>query len=85
MNIPEAMDADSVRVWAGIIMDALRNPDKPRLMGHDWSFALLEHNMEFPDEVFNHPLVHDLRMWCMDMLCLGNMSCYRCLPYNAHG
>jgi hypothetical protein len=29
----DAMDADSVRVWAGIIMDALRNPDKPRPKG----------------------------------------------------
>jgi hypothetical protein len=40
------------------------------------SFALLEHDMELPDEVFNHPLMHDLRMWCIDMLCLGNVSFY---------
>jgi hypothetical protein len=29
----DAMDADSVRVWAGIIMDALRNPLRPRPKG----------------------------------------------------
>jgi hypothetical protein len=44
------------------------------------SFALLEHDMELPDEVFNHPLMYDLRMWCIDMLCLGNVrGCPPCL------
>jgi Delta6-protoilludene synthase len=38
------------------------------------SFALLEHDMELPDEVFNHPLIQDLRLWSTDMICLANAS-----------
>ncbi|KAH8817740.1 terpenoid synthase [Flagelloscypha sp. PMI_526] len=133
----DAMDADSVSVWADIIMDALRNPHKARPHGEPivgeitrsfWlnamkhlgptaqrrfietfdtytqavvvqasdrdhktyrgvesyfevrrdtigakpSYALLEHDMELPDEVFNHPSVSLLRDLSIDMIILGN-------------
>nr|8H72_A Chain A, Delta(6)-protoilludene synthase K435DRAFT_659367 [Dendrothele bispora CBS 962.96]8H72_B Chain B, Delta(6)-protoilludene synthase K435DRAFT_659367 [Dendrothele bispora CBS 962.96] len=136
----DAMDKNSVHVWVEIIMDALRNPTKPRpddepivgeisrtfwenaikclgptsqkrfietfetylyavivqaddrdhhvfrdvdsymvvrrdTIGAKPSFALLEHNMDLPDDVFNHPLLEDLRTWCIDMLILGNDLC----------
>ncbi|THH10180.1 hypothetical protein EW146_g8449 [Bondarzewia mesenterica] len=36
------------------------------------SFALLELGMDLPDEVINHPVVQDLSLWTIDMLCIGN-------------
>ncbi|CAA7261880.1 unnamed protein product [Cyclocybe aegerita] len=39
------------------------------------SFALLEHDMELPDDVFYHPLLEKLREWAIDMLILGNDLC----------
>ncbi|KAF9525604.1 terpenoid synthase [Crepidotus variabilis] len=39
------------------------------------SFALLEHDMELPEDVFNHPLLENLRTWAIDMLILGNDLC----------
>ena len=37
------------------------------------SFALLELGMDLPDEVINHPVIKDLSIWVIDMLCLGNV------------
>jgi len=39
------------------------------------SFAILELDMDLPDEVFNHPTLENLRMWVIDMLCIGNDIC----------
>ncbi len=38
------------------------------------SFALLEFDMQLPDEVINHPVIKELEKSCIDMLCLGNVS-----------
>lgn len=38
------------------------------------SFALLEADMNLPDEVINHPVIVDLSISCIDMLILGNVS-----------
>jgi hypothetical protein len=40
------------------------------------SFAILELDMDLPDEVFNHPTLENLRMWVIDMLCIGNVSLF---------
>lgn len=37
------------------------------------SFAILELEMELPDRVFNHPTLENLRLWVIDMLCIGNV------------
>ena len=37
------------------------------------SFALLELEMDLPDDVFNHPTLEKLRMLVVDMLCIGNV------------
>jgi len=37
------------------------------------SFALLELEMDLPDDVFNHPTLEKLRMLVIDMLCIGNV------------
>ena len=38
------------------------------------SFAILELEMDLPDDVFNHPILENLRLWVIDMLCIGNVS-----------
>lgn len=38
------------------------------------SFAILELEMELPDDVFNHPILESLRLWVIDMLCIGNVG-----------
>lgn len=38
------------------------------------SFAILELEMDLPDDVFSHPLLESLRLWVIDMLCIGNVS-----------
>lgn len=38
------------------------------------SFAILELEMDLPDEVFNHPVLENLRTWVIDMLCIGNVG-----------
>ena len=38
------------------------------------SFALMELEMDIPDEVFYHPTLESLRVWVIDMLCIGNVS-----------
>lgn len=40
------------------------------------SFAVLELEMDLPDEVFNHPTLENLRMWVIDMLCIGNVRLF---------
>ena len=37
------------------------------------SFAILELEMDLPDDVFNHPTLENLRTWVIDMLCIGNV------------
>jgi hypothetical protein len=37
------------------------------------SFAILELEMDIPDHVFNHPTLENLRLWVIDMLCIGNV------------
>jgi len=39
------------------------------------SFAILELEMDLPDDVFNHPTLENLRTWVIDMLCIGNDIC----------
>jgi len=39
------------------------------------SFAILELDMDLPDDVFNHPTLENLRTWVIDMLCIGNDIC----------
>ncbi|KAL7282972.1 terpenoid synthase [Trametes coccinea BRFM310] len=39
------------------------------------SFAILELDMDLPDEVFFHPMLVDLSTWAIDMLILGNDIC----------
>jgi hypothetical protein len=29
--------------------------------------------MDLPDDVFNHPTLENLRLWVIDMLCIGNV------------
>ena len=43
-------------------------------IGSKPSFAILELEMELPDDVFNHHILEDLRLWVTDMLCIGNVS-----------
>ena len=43
-------------------------------IGSKPSFAMLELEMELPDDVFNHPILENLRLWVTDMLCIGNVS-----------
>lgn len=38
------------------------------------SFALLELDMDLPDEVLAHPTIQSLSLATIDMLCLGNVS-----------
>lgn len=38
------------------------------------SFALLELDMDLPDEVLEHPAVVDLTTWAIDMIIIGNVS-----------
>lgn len=38
------------------------------------SFALMELELDIPDEVFHHPTLENLRLWVIDMLCIGNVS-----------
>lgn len=38
------------------------------------SFALLELDMDIPDEVFQNGAIQELTMATIDMLCLGNVS-----------
>lgn len=38
------------------------------------SFAILELEMELPDDVFNHPILENIRLWVIDMLCIGNVG-----------
>lgn len=38
------------------------------------SFAILELDMDLPDEVFHHPTLESLRVQVIDMLCIGNVS-----------
>lgn len=37
------------------------------------SFAILELDMDLPDDVFYHPTLENLRTWVIDMLCIGNV------------
>lgn len=37
------------------------------------SFAIMELEMDLSDEVFNHPTLQNLRLWAIDMLCIGNV------------
>jgi hypothetical protein len=38
------------------------------------SFALLELDMSLPDEVIYHPVIQELNVVTVDMLCIGNVS-----------
>ena len=38
------------------------------------SYALLEHDMSIPDDIFNHPTIVLLRDTSIDMIILGNVS-----------
>ena len=40
------------------------------------SFALLELEMDLPDEVIEHPIIQDLSILTIDMLHLGNVSVF---------
>ena len=37
------------------------------------SFALLELDMELPDEIMEHPAIVNLSTWAIDMLIIGNV------------
>ena len=43
------------------------------------SFALLELDMDLPEEIITHPVVEDLTTWAIDMIILGNVSHSLCL------
>ena len=38
------------------------------------SFALMEMDMNLPDESLGHPVVVDLTTWAIDMIIIGNVS-----------
>jgi hypothetical protein len=38
------------------------------------SFALLELDMSLPDEVFHHPVIQELTVVTINMICIGNVS-----------
>lgn len=38
------------------------------------SYAMLELEMDIPDDVFNHPTLESLRVWSTDMICIANVS-----------
>jgi hypothetical protein len=38
------------------------------------SFTLLEFTMDIPDEVMQHPVIHELSIGCIDMLIIQNVS-----------
>ena len=44
------------------------------------SFAILELEMDLPDDVFNHPILEKLRVLVIDMLCIGNVRIKFCAP-----
>ena len=44
------------------------------------SFAILELEMDLPDDVFNHPILEKLRVLVIDMLCIGNVRVKFCAP-----
>ncbi|KAF9067338.1 terpenoid synthase [Rhodocollybia butyracea] len=41
-------------------------------IGAKSSFALLEFTMDIPDEVMEHPVIHELSIGCIDMVIIGN-------------
>lgn len=44
------------------------------------SFALLELDMDLPEDFMDHPVMHELHVLSISMICLGNVSDIAPLP-----
>ena len=68
--VTQARDRVSLRVHTVDTYFAVRREN----VGAKPSFALLEMDMNLPDEALEHPVMVDLTTWAIDMLIIGNVS-----------
>ncbi|KAJ6503705.1 hypothetical protein C8R45DRAFT_1185537 [Mycena sanguinolenta] len=76
----DVLSAPEIRRYADIVMDALKSPNKPTPGGEpvigevavEVIVTMLELGMDLVDEIWNHPVIHELRRIAVDIVFLDN-------------